>query len=188
MMPNYLLLILGSACFLAFSWALRWHFRTPGATPPGVWLICGLSLAAYAWFMWDVINRPLGAAWPVALPFFVIAFVLFLATVRASRAARLTVAFATDQPQVLLVHGPYRYVRHPFYSTYLMFWVATSIARPGWAPWATVAAFCILYWHAARCEEAKFARSRLAASYATYRHSTGMFLPRASSLDLLARS
>ncbi len=188
MIANSLLLVLGSACFLAFSWALRWHFRTPGATPPGVWLICGLSFAAYAWFVWDVINRPLGAAWPVAVSFLVVALVLFFVTVRASRSARLTVAFTADQPQVLLEHGPYRYVRHPFYSTYLIFWAATAIARPGWTPWIIVAAFCAIYSVAGRREEAKFERSHLAASYAAYRRETGMFLPRISSLAVLARS
>lgn len=187
MTPNFLVLTLGSICFGAFSWALRWHFRTPGATPLGVWLICGLSLAAYIWFAWDAYNQPIGAAWPFAVFLLLVAFALFFATVRVSRAAQLTVAFANDQPQILLKRGPYRFLRHPFYSTYLIFWTATAIARSDWAPWTVVVTFAAIYWVAGCREEAKFEGSRLAASYAAYRHDTGMFLPRISSLIPLTR-
>jgi protein-S-isoprenylcysteine O-methyltransferase Ste14 len=185
--PACLLAALGAACFAAFAWGLRWHFRTPGATPAGVWVISLLSLSAFIWFLWDVLRGSLGVAWPAAMPLFVLAFVLFFAAVRASQSARLTVAFASDQPQVLLRHGPYRYVRHPFYSAYLLFWTAVAIARPGWGPWTVVVAFCSIYWIAARSEEGKFKRSRLVASYATYRRQTGMFLPRPSFLASLTR-
>lgn len=176
--PSAMVLVLGSACFAAFCWALRWHFSTPGATPPGMRLIGVVSLAAFAWFVWDIANRPLGPAWPGAVFLFGAALALFFAAVRASSAARLTVAFATDQPHVLLVHGPYRVVRHPFYTAYLIFWVATATARPGWAPWVAAAGFGIVYWLAGRREEAKFAQSGLAGAYAAYRRRAGMFLPR----------
>ena len=187
-LPACLLAALGAACFAAFTWGLRRHFRTPGATPPGVWVICTASLLAFARFIWDVLHGPLAAMWPAAVPLFAAAFVLFFAAVRTSRPAHLTVAFASDQPQVLLQHGPYRYVRHPFYSSYLVFWTAIAIGRPGWAPWATAAGFCLLYWLAARWEEDKFERSRLVMAYVAYRRKTGMFLPRPSSLASLTRS
>lgn len=182
--PRVLLLALGSACFASFCWGLRWHFRTPAATPLGMQLVVLLSLGGFAWFARDVGNGPLGPAWPVAALLLAMAFVVFGAAVRASKVAHLTVAFATDQPQVLIQQGPYRLVRHPFYSAYLTYWVATALARPGWEPWLLVAVFWVVYWHAGSLEEAKFARSHLAPHYASYRRKTGMFVPRAS---LLAR-
>ena len=183
-LPACLLAALGVVCFGAFAWALRWHFQTPGTTPKGVWVICALSLLAFGWFMWDVLVGSLGTAWPVAVPLFVMAFWLFFAAMQASRSAHLTVAFAADQPQVLLDHGPYRYVRHPFYSAYLMFWMAVTVARPGWEPWVTVVVFCTTYWIAACREEGKFERSRLVTAYSAYRQRTGMFLPKPSFVPL----
>ena len=141
-------------------------------------LVGVVNLAAFAWFASDVAWNWLGPAWPAAVLLFVGAFVLFFAAVQASKAAALTLAFATDQPEVLLTHGPYRLVRHPFYSAYLTFWVAAALARPGWTPWLPTVAFGVIYWHAGRREEAKFAASRFAGAYAAYRRETGMLLPR----------
>jgi protein-S-isoprenylcysteine O-methyltransferase Ste14 len=186
--PAYTLTALGTACFVAFTWALRGHFRTPGASPAGVWLICGLSLFSFVWFLWDILHGVIEAAWPVAAPLFVLSFALFFSAIRASRPAGLTVAFAADQPRTLLRHGPYRYIRHPFYSSYIAFWTAVAIARPGWQPWAASAALYGIYWVAARHEEGKFERSGLVAAYAAYRQHTGMFLPRLPQLALLTRS
>lgn len=180
-----LLAALGSTCFAAFCWGLLRHFRTSGTTPLGMRLIGALSLLAFAWFARDVVDGPLGPAWPAAASLMAVAFALFVTAVRASTAARLTVAFATDQPQVLLEHGPYRLVRHPFYSAYMTFWLASALARPGWAPWLVAAAFCVIYWRAGRHEETKFERSQLAMPYAAYRRRTGMFLPRGSFLAWL---
>lgn len=171
------LLTLGTTCFGAFCWGLRWHFRAHGAMPLGMRLVGALSLVAFAWFARDVVDEPLGSAWPLAATLMLAALTMFVAAARASKAARLTVAFAADQPQVLLEHGPYRLVRHPFYSAYLLYWLATALARPGWAPWLVTAAFYGIYWYAGRLEEEKFERSPLAASYAAYRDRTGMFLP-----------
>jgi protein-S-isoprenylcysteine O-methyltransferase Ste14 len=180
--PRWLILELASACFLAFSWALRWHFHTPGRTPPGVWLICALSVLGYLWVVLDVLRGPLGPAWPVSLLLLAAAFVVFLLTLRASSGAGLTVAFVSDQPLTLLKRGPYKYVRHPFYATYLAFWTATAAARPGWEPWTVPAVFGAIYWVAARREEAKFEDSSFSMDYAVYRRQAGMFLPRPSSL------
>jgi protein-S-isoprenylcysteine O-methyltransferase Ste14 len=92
------------------------------------------------------------------------------------------VAFETDQPEFLLRHGPFRYVRHPFYLSYLIFWTATAAAFVGFLPWAAPAVMLAIYQNAASREEGKFAKSELAAAYDQYRGQAGMFLPRASAL------
>jgi protein-S-isoprenylcysteine O-methyltransferase Ste14 len=91
-------------------------------------------------------------------------------------------AFSDDTPQFLLRHGPYRYVRHPFYASYLLFWVGTAVTTAGWLPWLVPFGMLLLYARAATGEEQKFARSDLAQAYETYRQNTGMFLPRLRGL------
>lgn len=177
-MANAIVLAVGCTCFAVFCWGVRWHFSTPGATPPGMRLIGILSFASFAWFVWGIAYSAPGSAWPVAVLLFVAALALFAAAVRASNAARLTVAFSNDQPQQVLDHGPYRVVRHPFYSAYLIYWTATALARPGWTQWIAVAMFGTVYCYAARREEAKFSQSGLAGAYAAYQRRVGMFLPR----------
>ena len=111
-------------------------------------------------------------------------FSIFWRAVAATRRNRLTLAFSEDQPQHLQTAGPYRFVRHPFYLAYLLFWTAGLFAAAGeWFLFATLAAMFALYLRAARLEEAKFAASELTENYSQYRAKTGMFLPNINSFN-----
>ena len=87
---------------------------------------------------------------------------LFWWAIVTSRKARLRFAFAPDDPHSLLTDGPYGYVRHPFYTSYIIFWIGWGIAT--WSIWAVVpvAGIAILYVFAALDEEKKFSRTPLA--------------------------
>lgn len=52
---------------------------------------------------------------------------LFTQSVAATRHQPLTPINTTDQPQHLNRHGPYAYVRHPFYSSYILNFLAAAI-------------------------------------------------------------
>lgn len=173
--------ILGFTCFAAFSWGVKGHFRSTGAMPPGMKLTSALSLAGFAWFLWHLTSG-VSQAWPVALVLFAGALGVFTWAILATRRTPPTLAFDTDQPSFLLHHGPYRFVRHPFYLAYLIFWVGTAAAAQTMLAWATPALMAMLYFHAATREEQKFATSELSTAYAAYRAKAGMFLPRLSAL------
>ena len=113
-----------------------------------------------------------------SLPIYLASLWLFWRAIAASRAARLLLAFDPGQPSALVRHGPYRIVRHPFYTSYLLFWTGWSIAA--WSAWTLppLVAVLAIYIVAARTEEGKFARSPFAAEYETYRRRAGMFWPR----------
>jgi protein-S-isoprenylcysteine O-methyltransferase Ste14 len=103
---------------------------------------------------------------------------LFFRTIAASRDRALHFAFDTDNPVSLVTSGPYNYVRHPFYTSYLIFW--TGLALGTWSLWAVpvLVLMSVLYTVAASGEEAKFARTDMAGDYAAYRSRTGMFWPK----------
>ena len=119
------------------------------------------------------------------IPAMIVAFILealslwlFHRTAAASRDGALHFAFDVENPVSLVTAGPYRYVRHPFYTSYLIFW--TGLAIGTWSLWAipVLVLMFVLYTVAARGEEAKFGSSPMAAEYAAYRARTGMFWPR----------
>lgn len=114
----------------------------------------------------------------VALVLEALSLWLFFRTIAASRDQALHFAFDTENPVSLVTAGPYRYVRHPFYTSYLIFW--TGLALGAWSPWAVpmLALMAGLYTVAATGEEAKFERTNMAADYAAYRSRTGMFWPK----------
>lgn len=171
----------GLLCFGSFSWAFNSHFRRTEAVPPGMKMISLLSLAGFVAFLIRLAVYGPAFHGLYGLCCFGISLVIFAWTIKATRHTPPTMAFDTDQPDFLLKHGPYRYVRHPFYLSYMVFWVGTAAATPGVIGWVTPAVMLAVYQHAASREEAKFATSSLAAAYAAYRRSAGMFLPRLSS-------
>lgn len=166
----------GTCCFAAFVWGVRWHFEQAGGMRRGMRGVSLLSLLGLAIFWWRLCVCPL-FAWPVALGLFAAALALFRAAVRASRGARLHLAFDPQAPHCLLRHGPYRLVRHPFYLAYMLFWLGTALAARGLVGWIVPILLSALYVAAARGEERRFDASALADAYAAYRTRAGMFWP-----------
>lgn len=177
MMERLTVLASGAACFLAFTWAMFWHFRSDGPMPFGMRVVGATSLAAMAVFTWFVCTGQLSRAWPVTLILSVASLASFAWTVHATRDAGFAFAFATTKPSVLVVSGPFHYVRHPFYASYLTFWFATCFATTSSACWVGPLILLACYVLAARREERLMARSDLGAEYASYAARTGMFVP-----------
>ena len=154
------------------------HFKSK-EMPAGANLVSAsvlLSLAVFLLLLWTG-DGPV-AALVVALVLEALSLWLFFRTIAASREGALHFAFDTENPVSLVTAGPYRYVRHPFYTSYLIFW--TGLAIGTWSLWAVpmLILMAVLYTVAARGEEAKFARTGMSADYAAYRARTGMFWPK----------
>lgn len=96
----------------------------------------------------------------------------------ANKSKPLTQIYANDTPQHLTTSGPYRFVRHPFYLSYLLLfsggWVASG---EHWFSAVFITAL-IFYIVAAYYEEKKFINSPLSELYLQYQQSTGLLLPR----------
>jgi protein-S-isoprenylcysteine O-methyltransferase Ste14 len=167
------------ACFFSFAWALRGHFISRsmslfmrltaliGIIAAGLQIIALLDTSRFA---------PIRSSLSFLL--YTVSLSGFWWAVSATRSRRLTVAFSADQPAHLLQTGPYRFVRHPFYAAYSLFWIAGLVAVPRWYLFPLAALMLVSYFCAARIEEAKFANSDLQGVYEGYRSQTGMFLPR----------
>ncbi len=97
---------------------------------------------------------------------------------RTIRTRGFHVAWSGDVPESVCREGPYRLVRHPVYSAYILAFAAMVVALPMLATFAIFLANLALFAHAARDDERSLAESALAADYARYRAGAGMFLPR----------
>jgi protein-S-isoprenylcysteine O-methyltransferase Ste14 len=161
-----------------YLWSMRAHFVLQ-AMSPGAMVISAVVIATALFFfaiLW-IETQPVPAKL-AGLAVELASLVLFWWAVAVSRKARLRFAFAPDNPHGLLTEGPYGYVRHPFYTSYLIFWIGWGIAT--WSIWAVVpiAGIIAIYVSAALDEEKKFARTPLAGAYAAYRGRAGLFWPR----------
>lgn len=170
------------AALAQYSWSMRGHFSSDGMPAGAKALSAVVALCALALFylVWAVV-QPLWAQL-VGAALQLLSFVLFWAAIRASRAAKLRLAFDPGNPRSFVREGPYRYVRHPFYVSYIILWGGFAIAT--WSAWAIVPFLVMLgvYIHAARDEERKFGLTDMAGDYAAYRRRTGMFLPKLAAL------
>ena len=172
------LLSLGSICFGSFVWGTIKHFVWEGGGSRGAWVVSMLSWVAFLLFVAGVLIRPNAPTWLVSSLLFIVAEAIWAWALITTRRGPPTLAFTEDDPTRLYAEGPYRWIRHPFYTSYLSFWAGAALATL-WLP-SLVAVLILggIYLAAARHEEGKFGRSGLSGSYRRYAARTGMFLPR----------
>ena len=177
-------LLAAIACFASFVWSIVRFFHAPHGIVPGMRLLTScfavsvlMHLVCIAWFFqpW-----PLGAE--VGIGLYLASLGLFWISIWANRDNPLSLAFSVDEPIHLVDRGVYALIRHPFYTSYMLAWIAGALATG--QPWllGTVVVMGALYWKAANLEEAKFSASELSSAYAEYRARAGKFLPRLSRL------
>lgn len=173
-------IVLGSglAMFAAIGLAVRFHFQSSKRSMKFMVLslASGVNIFVFARDLWLRPKEPLLLV--AGLLLFALAASLFAASLWASRAARLKLIFESDAPEAILRAGPYRYIRHPFYASYILFWngVAVATLHPINISYAVVVT--VLLALAARAEEAGFAGSPRADEYRDYQRSAGLFWPR----------
>ncbi len=113
----------------------------------------------------------------IALAMLGLALGIFLWALASHPRSRLSQVYCVDSPERLVRTGPYRHIRHPCYTTYLLSFSAVLVGTWRWWLVPVVLVNAVLYTHAAWSEEQKFMRSSLAEDYRSYRLRTGMFLP-----------
>ena len=147
-----------------------WRFQLVQLGSPIAW---GIDLVCCAW-----VPAQQPGLMALALGMLVCSSLLFRAAVRATAAHKLTWAFSTDAPMHLNQSGPYRLIRHPFYTSYILLFAAGIPATElRWLPALALVGMTGVYLHAIRTEEQKFANSALAAAYAAYKAQSGMLWP-----------
>ncbi|MCS4088967.1 isoprenylcysteine carboxylmethyltransferase family protein [Rhizobium sp. BK176] len=168
----------GFAIIAMYTWSMKRHFST-AETPIEVKFLSPFILATSFWFTWTIMTSQQGAglttiAWLMQLA----SAALFVWAIKASKEARLTYIFDGGLPQGLATEGPYRYVRHPFYTSYITFWSAWALATG--SVWSFIPVLCLsaFYVRAARQEEKVLMAAPFSKAYQEYRSRTGFMLPK----------
>ena len=175
-------LVLLVLCFGSFAWGLRVFFRSVGPTPRGLWLIRTLGTPMALGQLWLAVVWPAPASLVTAIAhaMYAAALILFWWAARAHAHTPPSLAFSDDRPTHLVRTGPYRHIRHPFYSSYLLAWMAGAMLTSSWLGSVPVPVMLWLYVRAARLEEHKFLASTFGAEYEAYLSRAGMFWPRSA--------
>jgi protein-S-isoprenylcysteine O-methyltransferase Ste14 len=186
---TFRLLTAGSVCaatfagviFIGFASALFFFFPSDGQFRWRMRVISILSCCNFGSFVALALTETLPTAnLALGIALQVFAAVIFLWASKSTYRRRLSVAYNPDIPEFIVDTGPYRMIRHPFYTSYIIFWLSLVILRPYWVTAILTIALIGFYVNAAVFEERKFSRSPLSARYRDYSNRTGMFLPRIS--------
>lgn len=175
---NLVVLGVGLSIFAAFAWAVRYHFRTE--TKPLGFIAVTLGALVNIGFFADVIWRKpqsdvrLGAALALMLA----GAAIFIWAIRASRSASLNIIFDGRQPGDLLQRGPYRWIRHPFYASYILYYAGVAVATLHAVNIGYVVLLAPVLAAGAIAEERAFQRSPQADAYRAYRKRAGLFWPK----------
>jgi protein-S-isoprenylcysteine O-methyltransferase Ste14 len=89
----------------------------------------------------------------------------------------LTDTVVTRQQHTLVVHGPYRWIRHPLYSSAALLIAALSLITANWFFVAAGAALLCVLIMRTRIEEENLL-ARFGDNYRTYMARTGRFVPK----------
>jgi protein-S-isoprenylcysteine O-methyltransferase Ste14 len=128
-----------------------------------------------AWMAWSGVSLPVSLRW-TGVGMIIIAAGLLVWTFR-SLGPNLTDTVVTRQQHTLVVDGPYRWIRHPFYDSGALLMLAISLIAANWLLFVIgIVVFCLLVIRTRTEEENLMAR--FGSSYRRYMERTGRFLPR----------
>jgi Putative protein-S-isoprenylcysteine methyltransferase len=127
------------------------------------------------WMAWSGVSLPVWLRW-TGVGMMIVTGALLVWTFRCL-GRNLTDTVVTRQQHTLVVDGPYRWVRHPFYDSAALLMLAISLIAANWVLFVIgIAVFCLLITRT-RAEEENLV-ARFGGSYRTYMERTGRFLPR----------
>lgn len=179
-MASILLVAAFLCCVVCFEWARRRYFRRVGGTTRfrgGLSVLGPLFVLVNFVFIAAALGTASSARQVIATILLLSCLVLFLWSLGSHRIERPAIAFSSEAPRRLTFDGPYRWVRHPIYLSYMGFWSAGAIMSP-LVGVVILLIMCFIYVGAARREECEIMLSALAGQYCVYRSVTGMFFPK----------
>jgi protein-S-isoprenylcysteine O-methyltransferase Ste14 len=129
-------------CFASYTWAIVVLFHRPERLPVQMKFSSAAALIFFSAQLFGIVRaKPLEWVAFIGFLFYAVAMSLFWWAVPYARDAALNIAFTPTQPRKLLAEGPYKYVRHPFYSSYCAFWIAGVLASL--QPWLLLSVICM---------------------------------------------
>jgi protein-S-isoprenylcysteine O-methyltransferase Ste14 len=166
--------------WITFAVCMRYYFRRyRTANRAKDWLVrCGGVCSLAQMILLPLCDLPGPLLVYTGVAGFVLANGLFWWALATHGRRRPNFAFVPAVPESFTASGPYRLVRHPIYTAYLLGWLGGAVASGQVWLLALVAVMAVFYYRAASQEEQLFLASPLGPQYREYRQRTGMFLPK----------
>lgn len=167
---------------MVFVWfgCAKSHFANHDKEPAGmtgVKITYLVGLVINLWIFWSIPGVEI-ALRGIGLAMTILSAAIFFQAIRATKTARLHVAFSESTGTSLVSHGIYRTVRHPFYLAYLVYWSSWcfSVGFAGLSV-SILLVLLALYIFTIRLEERALERN-FGSEYRAYKLKTSFLLPK----------
>jgi protein-S-isoprenylcysteine O-methyltransferase Ste14 len=139
------------------------------------WILFTAYLISPGWVNWSSIKLPAWLRWAGAPLGLLVVPVLLFWTFH-SLGKNLTDTVVTRREHTLVTHGPYRWVRHPFYVVLFLWVLSFTLLTANWLLALLGGAALTMLVVRTRIEEAKLIE-RFGDEYRAYARRTGRFFP-----------
>lgn len=139
------------------------------------WALFAAYLMNPAWVSWSSLALPAWVRWAGGTFGLLVVPPLLFWTFH-SLGKNLTDTVVTRREHTLVTHGPYRWVRHPFYGVVFLWVLSLSLLTANWLLALLGGVAVTLLVTRSRVEEAKLAE-RFGDDYRAYAQRTGRFFP-----------
>jgi protein-S-isoprenylcysteine O-methyltransferase Ste14 len=141
----------------------------------GFWFSLLAWMINPSWMAWSSVTLPVWIRWSAVVVLSLAGLMLVWTFLSLGR--NLTDTVVTRQQHTLVLHGPYRWIRHPLYDSAALLTLAISAITANWFLLATGVVILALLVTRTRTEEANLV-ARFGDSYRAYMRRTGRFVPR----------
>ena len=130
-----------------------------------------------------IFSQPSGSIFmTIAIALNLSAAALFFWTANTAKKRGLAAIFSATEPSFLILSGPYRFIRHPYYASYILFWASAVLASCNYIVLLPFIILSFIYLLQIRAEETKLSSSLFDKEYEEYIASTGALLPFSQSI------
>ena len=166
--------------FLIFCYASYRHFTRDISEPLGMRFIRISSLVLILTNIIALIffNENIGAFLLfLSSILFIVSLLLFTWCLITTRNKLLRLAYSDTSSDSLIISGPYRYLRHPFYTAYILYWLSW-LPLTGWNIVSVVFTLVLTAQYIlAIITEERHLRRRFPQSYQNYASTTPLLIP-----------
>lgn len=178
-MLQLLITVMAIVNLIAFLGAGLFFFKKPARPNKNFILLNFFGLAAIAshiFYLLHTRNEHLFYYYVGAI-ISTISLILFWTTLFYTKSQSMSFAFNNSNfPKKIFTFGPYKFVRHPFYTSYILAWFANPIIHGHLWTFIFLLILTFLYTKAAIDEEKYFLNSEFKNEYKDYIKSTGFFM------------
>ena len=164
--------------FSSFIWALVWWFKDSRNVKR--WELHFIKISGMLFILFHLISAclyplPSIAVSTIGIVLLLISGLLFISSLLSFKRPP-GIAFGEKLIVELNTSGPYKFIRHPFYTSYSLAWIGGTIATGCWWLIMSFIVMIFVYYKAAKEEELTWLKSKDAQKYEEYARHTGMFM------------